>query len=361
MKSLVSNTFLFMAFAVAIGGAYHYKTTGQEGTILSQASAEDSKNADQPQKQEAVKGTKDEASEGNAEAVSEKKSSSQDPAVARERFTEAEKEFASSPMRAIFKLERILWDYPDTREASQAKSKLAAIAASAKKEGALAWKRQDYLGARKAYSRAFFASWSKSERRGMVKRLEEVNKKYLYSRKPVEGVEIYKVAPGDSLGAIAKKNGVSWLTLKRINKLKSSMIRIGQRLRFFTGSFAIEISKERFELVLTHNGDVLKHFDVAIGKEDRTPVGRFTIEERIIKPTWYGPDGVYPFGHEKNILGTRWLGFNRTEECSGFGIHGTKYPNSIGTAASMGCIRMRNGDVEDLFDYIPKGCVVTIR
>lgn len=361
MKSLFSNTVLFMAFAVAIGGAYHYKTSGQEGTILSQASAEDSKTAAQTEQATSSEEATQAAPEEAVERTSPTPKVKQDPGAARDRLSEADKEFATDPMRAIFKLERVLWDFPDTREAAQAKAKLASIAASAKKTGALAWKRQDYLGARKAYSRAFFASWSKSDRAGMVKRLEEVNKKYLYSRKPVEGIEIYKVVSGDSLGAIAKKNGVSWLTLKRTNKLKSSMIRVGQRLRFFSGTFAIEISKERFELVLTHNGDVLKHFNVAIGKEDRTPVGRFTIEEQIIKPTWYGPDGVYPFGHEKNILGTRWLGFNRTEECSGFGIHGTKYPNSIGTAASMGCIRMRNGNVEELFDYIPKGCVVNIR
>ena len=194
-----------------------------------------------------------------------------------------------------------------------------------------------------------------------MSKLKQVNQKYLYSRKATPGIKIYKVQSGDSLGAIARKEGVNWRILKRVNKLKSSMIRIGQRLRIYTGSFAIEIDCQRFELVLTHNGDVLRSFKIAIGKDDRTPIGKFTIEERIIKPTWYGPDGVYPFGHEKHILGTRWLGFNRTEECSGFGIHGTKFPDSIGTKASMGCIRMRNEDVEELFDYIPKGCAVNIR
>jgi lipoprotein-anchoring transpeptidase ErfK/SrfK len=38
---------------------------------------------------------------------------------------------------------------------------------------------------------------------------------------------------------------------------------------------------------------------------------------------------------------------------SGYGIHGTTQPNSVGTPASQGCIRMRNEDVEELFDIIP--------
>jgi hypothetical protein len=39
----------------------------------------------------------------------------------------------------------------------------------------------------------------------------------------------------------------------------------------------------------------------------------------------------------------------------GYGIHGTNRPKSIGTAASHGCIRMRNQDVEDLFERVEVG------
>ena len=37
----------------------------------------------------------------------------------------------------------------------------------------------------------------------------------------------------------------------------------------------------------------------------------------------------------------------------GYGIHGTQEPESIGTASSLGCLRMRNEDVEELYDFIP--------
>ena len=39
----------------------------------------------------------------------------------------------------------------------------------------------------------------------------------------------------------------------------------------------------------------------------------------------------------------------------GYGIHGTNHPRSIGKAASHGCIRMRNQDVEDLFARVVVG------
>jgi hypothetical protein len=39
----------------------------------------------------------------------------------------------------------------------------------------------------------------------------------------------------------------------------------------------------------------------------------------------------------------------------GYGIHGTNMPHSIGKAASHGCIRMRNHDVEELFELVQVG------
>ena len=43
------------------------------------------------------------------------------------------------------------------------------------------------------------------------------------------------------------------------------------------------------------------------------------------------------------------------------GIHGTNAPQSIGRAASRGCIRLRNRDVEELFDLIAVGVPVEVR
>jgi lipoprotein-anchoring transpeptidase ErfK/SrfK len=44
----------------------------------------------------------------------------------------------------------------------------------------------------------------------------------------------------------------------------------------------------------------------------------------------------------------------------GYGIHGTNQPKSIGYAKSHGCIRLRNQDVEELFERVRAGDVVEL-
>ena len=43
-----------------------------------------------------------------------------------------------------------------------------------------------------------------------------------------------------------------------------------------------------------------------------------------------------------------------------YAIHGTNRPDSIGTYASYGCIRMHNHDVVDLFDRVAVGTYVVV-
>ena len=57
-------------------------------------------------------------------------------------------------------------------------------------------------------------------------------------------------------------------------------------------------------------------------------------------------------------FGTRWLGLN--VPWGQYGIHGTNKPGLIGKNVSSGCIRMRNEDVEALFEIIPEGTIVQI-
>ncbi len=56
-------------------------------------------------------------------------------------------------------------------------------------------------------------------------------KKIKKKRKVYKGYVIYRVRPGDSLRKIAKKFGVSWREIKRVNNLKSDIIRVGQKLK----------------------------------------------------------------------------------------------------------------------------------
>jgi L,D-transpeptidase ErfK/SrfK len=110
------------------------------------------------------------------------------------------------------------------------------------------------------------------------------------------------------------------------------------------------------ELVVFEDGDVIARFPVAVGAEvSPTPTGEFRIISRVSNPTYYRPGTVIPAG-KNNPLGTRWLGLSQ----KGYGIHGTNAPRSIGTAASHGCIRLRNRDMERLFTMLRVGDVVEI-
>ena len=111
------------------------------------------------------------------------------------------------------------------------------------------------------------------------------------------------------------------------------------------------------KLALVENGTVLKVFPVAVGAAvSQSPTGQFQIVNRIANPTYYHPGMVVPPSND-NPVGTRWIGLNK----KGYGIHGTNSPNSIGRAASHGCIRMRNRDIEQFFRMVSVGDTVEIR
>ncbi|MDU4962366.1 MAG: L,D-transpeptidase family protein [Sporomusaceae bacterium] len=111
------------------------------------------------------------------------------------------------------------------------------------------------------------------------------------------------------------------------------------------GKLSIVIKVPARLLELHEDGKVYKKYRIAVGKgETPSPVGEWIVE-------WKS----YRAG---DIFGTRYLSLN--VPWGGYGIHGTNQPWSIGHYASHGCIRMRNKDVEELFEWVPVGTPVRI-
>jgi len=105
------------------------------------------------------------------------------------------------------------------------------------------------------------------------------------------------------------------------------------------------------KLAVLESGNVVKIFPTAVGApKSPSPAGSYKIVERIPDPTWYGHGHIVPPG-KNNPVGSRWIGLS----AKGYGIHGTNNPASIGHNASHGCIRMRNRDVEQLFEMVAVG------
>ena len=86
-----------------------------------------------------------------------------------------------------------------------------------------------------------------------------------------------------------------------------------------------------------------------------SPVGTFTIERRVANPT-YHHNGKTVLPGPGNPVGTRWMGLS----ISGYGIHGTNEPKSIGKAASHGCIRMAKADLEEFYELVAVGDTVEL-
>ena len=188
------------------------------------------------------------------------------------------------------------------------------------------------------------------------KRLEKLNMRILFSNVPTEETTIHKVESGDTLGKLAKKYRTTIELIKISNHLSSNIIRVGQNLRIWTGTFNILVDKSQNILILKDEDEVMKVYTVSTGENNSTPIGNFTIVEKLVNPVWFNRGAVVPPESPANVLGSRWLGF----DLAGYGIHGTTEPETIGTQETAGCIRMKNEDVEELFSILPRGVKVTI-
>jgi lipoprotein-anchoring transpeptidase ErfK/SrfK len=121
-------------------------------------------------------------------------------------------------------------------------------------------------------------------------------------------------------------------------------------------------------------GGKAKRYLVAVGKEGFSWSGTARVGRKAVNPTWTPPpemiertpkyakwaDGM-PGGIPANPLGVRALYLYNGRGDTGFRIHGTNAPGSIGSAASSGCIRMLNHEVVDLYNLTRNGTKVVVR
>ena len=205
---------------------------------------------------------------------------------------------------------------------------------------------------RNILSDLYFSETDNKKKSEIRKKLDELNKVLVFSMTPSPDAIFYKVKAGDSLIKIAKKYNINYAFIMRINNKSRTLIKIGERLKILKGELSLLVDKSDYTLTILLNGHYIKQYPVGIGKSDKTPVGVFIVDNKLEKPTWYAPDGVYPYGHPKNVLGTRWIGFEDKNDLYGYGIHGTADPDSIGKDMSNGCIRMKNENVEELYDFV---------
>jgi lipoprotein-anchoring transpeptidase ErfK/SrfK len=126
----------------------------------------------------------------------------------------------------------------------------------------------------------------------------------------------------------------------------------------------ITVDRSNFRLRLWKDLKLEKTYTIAVGRAGlETPAGVYTINDKQVDPSWHVPNSawagdlagqVIPPGPADPIK-ARWMGIY-----AGAGIHGTDEVDSLGSAASHGCIRMAIPDVIDLYDRTPVGTTVYI-
>jgi len=147
----------------------------------------------------------------------------------------------------------------------------------------------------------------------------------------------------------------------------TSPIRAATRTAYATGTRAqtnsrIVLNLEKRRVYLYKEGMLVSSYPVAIGTaQTPTPTGEFAISKMVVDPVWQSPwtGEVTPPGPD-SALGLRWLEFATSDEGE-FGFHGTPTIDSIGQAASNGCVRLRNEDVVALFSQVSIGTPVIVQ
>jgi len=152
---------------------------------------------------------------------------------------------------------------------------------------------------------------------------------------------------GDWLGILAPelRNGhVGWIDGRKDVELHRT-------------NWSIVADISRRVATIRHDGRVYLRTRLAVGSPSApTPRGRFAVTDKLTTGSDFGPYGccILAFtGHQPSIP-QGWGGGDR------IAMHGTPTPQTIGQAASHGCLRVTNDVAAKLVDHVPLGTRVTI-
>jgi lipoprotein-anchoring transpeptidase ErfK/SrfK len=125
-----------------------------------------------------------------------------------------------------------------------------------------------------------------------------------------------------------------------------------EAVAFEDASLRVRIDVSERTLYVEENGETIGSYGVAVGKPGHaTPRGTYNVRRVIWNPRWVPPKAEWAKnkkptepGDPKNPMGRVKVFFKEPD----YYIHGTNDPGSIGSAASHGCVRMRNEDIIEL-------------
>jgi L,D-transpeptidase catalytic domain len=160
------------------------------------------------------------------------------------------------------------------------------------------------------------------------------------------------------LPVVAQRDGWLGVISKELPNGQIGWIAANAGLVVHRTRWSIVASLRRREVVVRRAGRVVERLPVAIGSSSTpTPTGRFAVTDKLLTED---PGSVYgccilALSARQPRTPQGWGGGDRVA------IHATNLPETIGTAASLGCLRGPADVVRRLVDTVPLGTVVTIR
>jgi len=231
--------------------------------------------------------------------------------------------------------------------------------------GQKALAKDDVLTARVQMSAALRAGAAGEQATELRAKLVQLANHAVFSPARVSGdphTATYVVKKGDTLRKIAKQYKITPELIARVNSLANmSMIREGARLKIVNGPFGAVVHKGEHVMDIFLDDVLVRTYKVGLGEHDSTPTGTWKVKNKLTNPTYFPPRGgkIVQADDPNNPLGEHWLGLEgiagEAKSQLRYGIHGTNEPDSIGKNLSLGCIRLHNQDVNELYTLLVIG------
>ncbi len=203
----------------------------------------------------------------------------------------------------------------------------------------------------------------KGQIRGVLSKLAQ---RWLFSAEYIPSdrlCDAYQVRQGDLLAQIGQANLVPWELLAQINRIANpKSLGVGQTIKVIHGPFHAFVSLSDFRMDIYLQDTYVRSFPVGLARPGKlTPAGTWLVKDRVRDAAWTDPESGQTLkpGDPNYPLGPVWMPLEGISgEAQGqpsYGIHGTNEPDSIGTASSSGCVRLRNADAETVFNLLMPG------
>jgi lipoprotein-anchoring transpeptidase ErfK/SrfK len=200
--------------------------------------------------------------------------------------------------------------------------------------------------------------------------LNQLNPNKMKTIKPGDQLMVPNVEPFELSSVKAIKPG-SEVISQAANEIEEQAAPQPENLdqnKGVTTSVVVKIDTKTNMLEVNEDDMLVAAYPVAIGSaRTASPIGEWKVRRITKLPTFRYDKEMLQHGKRsgnfyllrpgpRNPAGVMWIALNK----KGIGVHGTNEPDSIGRAASHGCVRLTNWDVVRLATKIKSGDSVSI-